>query len=93
MSVAGRCGIMEAGSDMRRLWRNLIQGASTALVLMPPPYRARIGEHLFEQSDLEALQSDWIAIGNDLRKVLGNAEALVVNDGKRTNGRAAEEEE
>jgi len=65
---------------MPAIVQNLINGASTVLVLLPSPrlalqvepggVRARLISEFFTQSDGDALSAAWRAVGGDLRTAM-----------------------
>lgn len=61
---------------MRSTLRNILDGAKTILNLFPPPELPQmkpVGRYGYRtgRTDAEALASDWQAVGDDMRKVMG----------------------
>lgn len=62
--------------QMKSTIRNILDGAKTIINLFPSPERPKpqhIGRYGYDpkRTDVEALASDWQAVGNDLRKAMG----------------------
>ena len=51
-----------------------LRGAATVLVLFPDT-TADLRKRFLERTDAEALAGDWRAVGDDLRKAMGQWEA------------------
>lgn len=65
---------------MRRILRNILAGAGSALQLMPPPRRVSIARELRNQSDRDALASDWQRVGDSLRFAMDKVSATLSVD-------------
>jgi len=49
---------------------NLLAGAASVTSIAPSSYHLRLPQ--FQRTDLQALSTDWVKVGNDLRTAIAN---------------------
>lgn len=55
---------------MNRLFKNLIGGMGSILAIMPTDTDFIVGREYLKRSNWEAINKDWLAVGDDIRSAV-----------------------
>ena len=67
---------------MTRAIDYFIRGIGSLVDILPSPKSGRVGRLVPHRSDADAIGSDWLCVGNDLRQAINSAADDLSSDDK-----------
>ena len=68
---------------MGKMLQNLIRGAGSLIDIQPAPHRSSVMEKLPSLSDAEAIEDDWLQVGQDIATAIDKTERQRVSHGSK----------